>query len=91
MAQVARIDFESLERPFITVNMAGNEKRLPITFNEQDLSLMKQSADAMDGMISFFAKYLGEEIRDAGDDQLKMLSDLFIEQRAAIGAPTLGE
>lgn len=91
MAQVARIDFESIERPFITVNMAGDEKRLPVTFNEQDLALLKGAGEGMDGMMAFFAKYLGEDIRNVGDDQLKPLVSLFLEQRQALGAPSLGE
>ena len=48
MAQVARLDFETIERPTITVNMAGDEKQLPVTFNDADLKLMGKAGDEQD-------------------------------------------
>lgn len=91
MAQVARIDFESIERPFITVNMAGDEKQLPVTFNDADLKLMGKAGDEQDAIKAFFVKYLGEDILEIGDDQLKKLLTVWTEQRTLIDSPSLGE
>lgn len=91
MPQVARIDFERIERPSITVNMAGDVRELPVTFNDADLKLVGSADDTTAGITAFFAKYLGEVVHELGDDQLSILLNAWIEQRKAIGAPELGE
>lgn len=91
MAEVARIDFASIERPTITVNLAGEEKSLPVTFDSDDFSLVGKYDDAGDGIKAFFAKYLGDVVYKLGDDLLKRIIVVWEEQRKAIGAPELGE
>lgn len=92
MAEVARIDFESIERPFITVNLGGEEKQLPITFDDSDLRLVGDYKGEPEKAIkAFFAKYLGDIVYKLGDDQLGHLAQVFTAQREAIGAPELGE
>lgn len=91
MAEVARLDFETIERPYITVNMAGDERRLYITFDSSDLELMGQYEDGGEAVRAFFAKCLGDVVYDLGDDQLGALFKAWNDQRSAIGAPDLGE
>ncbi len=91
MAQVARIDFETIERPTITVNLAGDEKTLPVTFNSADMELLAKAGDPEKGIKAFFAKYLGDVVLELGDDNLKTLLTVWTEQRKAVGAPELGE
>ena len=40
MAEVARLSFDTIERPFIAVDFAGDVKKLPLTFDAADLELM---------------------------------------------------
>lgn len=92
MAQVARIDFESIERPYIVVNLAGEEKRLPVTFNDSDMALIGSNEDsAGDGFKAFFAKYLGNVVYELGDDQLSTLLKVWNAQREELGGPDMGE
>jgi hypothetical protein len=91
MAQVARLDFETIERPTITVNMAGDEKQLPVTFNDADLKLLGKAENEQAGLTAFFVKYLGEDILEIGDDQLKKLLTVWTEQRRLLDSPSLGE
>ena len=91
MAEVARIDFESIERPFITVNLGGDERTLPLTFNDADLKIMGEAVDPGEGMKTFLAKYLGDVTYELGDNQLMTIMDVWRKQRDAIGAPDLGE
>lgn len=91
MAEVARIDFETVERPFITVNMGGDERTLPLTFNDADLSLIGATEDGGEGMKSFLAKYLGDVVRELGDDQLGTILRVWGEQRRLLGVPEVGE
>lgn len=91
MAEVARIDFETVERPFITVNMGGDEKTLPLTFNDADLALIGSTEDGGEGMKSFLAKYLGDVVRELGDDQLGTILRVWGEQRRLLGVPEVGE
>lgn len=91
MAEVARIDFESIERPFITVNLAGDEKQLPLTFDSEDMELLGGVDDGSEAIQQYFEKYLGPIVRKLGDDQIKQIYGVWIEQREAMGAPELGE
>lgn len=91
MSEVARIDFGTIERPFITVNLAGEERRLPITFNDSDMALVGGAEDPGDGIKAFFAKYLGDVVYELGDDTLSRILRVWTEQREALGEPELGE
>jgi len=91
MAQVARIDFESIERPTITVNLAGEERELPVTFDADDMKIVGSVDDSGEGMTKFFAKYLGDVVYQLGDDQLMRILGVWTEQRRLVGAPELGE
>ena len=91
MAQVARIDFEDIERPTITVNLAGDERELPVTFDSDDFAIIGKYEDEGDGMRAFFAKYLGDVVYKLGDNHLTKLLAAWTEQRKAIGEPDLGE
>lgn len=93
MAQVARIDFESVERPYIMVCIAGEEHQLPITFNDADLALVGSFGNEADkGFKAFFAKYLGDVVYEMGDNQLsQLLTSWQAEREALTGVPELGE
>jgi hypothetical protein len=91
MAEVARIDFESIERPYIIVNLAGEEKHLPITFDSEDMEIVGGAADAGEGFKKFFAKYLGDVVYQLGDNQLSRLLKVWNEQRGLLNEPDLGE
>lgn len=91
MAEVARIDFESVERPFITVNMGGDERTLPLTLNDADMALVGGADDQVRGIKAFVAKYLGDVTYELGDDQLGAILRVWGEQRKLLGAPEMGE
>jgi len=91
MAQVARIDFDSIERPYILVNIAGEEKQLPVTFNDADMAIVGGADDPSDGFKAFFAKYLGDVIYKLGDDQLSRLLKVWNAEREKLNEPELGE
>lgn len=90
MAEVARLDFASIERPFITVNIDGDEHKIPLTFNAADLKLFGEGAEG--GFDAFMRKYLGDEVMDAiGDDVLKSIISTWSNLRAEMGEPDMGE
>ena len=91
MAEVARIDFDTIERPYIIVNLAGDEHQLPITFNSEDMALVGAAEDPGEGFKAFFAKYLGDVVYQLGDDQLTKLLNVWNAQRAELREPDLGE
>ena len=91
MGEVARLDFESVERPFITVNIGGDERQLPLTFNSSDLDMMGQRDDAGDGMVAFVAKYLGDVVYQLGDDQLMAILRTWNRCREPLMEPDVGE
>lgn len=90
MAEVARLSFETIERPFITVDFAGDVKKLPLTFDAADLKLFGEGAEG--GFDAFMRKYLGDELMDAiGDDVLKSIITTWGKLRAEMGEPDMGE
>lgn len=93
MAEVARISFTAaqLERPFIVVTLDGDEKRLPVTFNDADLKRANEYEDEGDQLKAFFASYLGPIVYDLGDDILDSISAEWLAERKKIKAPALGE
>lgn len=91
MAQVARIDFESVERPYIVVGIEGEDKQLPITFNSEDMAIVGGASDPGEGIKAFFAKYIGDVVYQLGDDQLTKVLNVWNAQRAALSEPELGE
>ena len=91
MGEVARLDFESVERPYITVNLGGDERRLPLTFDSSDFDLMGKTDDAGEGLKAFLAKYLGDVTYQLGDDQLMAIMRVWQQQRRALAEPELGE
>lgn len=91
MAQVARIDFDSIERPYIIVGLAGEDKQLPITLNSEDMALVGAAEDPGEGFKAFFAKYLGDVVYQLGDDQLTKVLNVWNTQRTALREPELGE
>ena len=91
MPQVARIDFDTVERPFIVVNLSGEEHELPVTLDSSDLELVGQHDEPADGMLALMAKYLGDVVYRLGDYDLKRLLSVWNQQREALGEPDLGE
>lgn len=90
MAEVARLSFETIERPFIAVDFAGDVKKLPLTFDAADLDLMGSGEDG--AFTKFLRKYLGDEVMDAiGDDVLKSIISTWSRLRAEMGEPDMGE
>lgn len=90
MAEVARLDFASIERPFITVNIDGDEHKIPLTFNAADLKLFGEDAEG--GFDAFMRKYLGDEVMDAiGDDLLRAIMSAWGQYRKELGEPDMGE
>lgn len=91
MGEVARLDFESVERPYITVNIGGEERQLPLTFNSSDLDLMGQHVEAGEGMVAFVAKYLGDVTYQLGDNQLMAVLRTWNKCREPLMEPDVGE
>lgn len=90
MAEVARLSFDTIERPFIAVDFAGDVKKLPLTFDAADLDLMGSGESGT--FIKFVRKYLGDEVMDAiGDDVLKSIISTWSNLRAEMGEPDMGE
>lgn len=90
MAEVARLSFETIERPFIAVDFAGDVKHLPLTFDAADMELL--GGDESGSFDKFLRKYLGDELMDAiGDDVLKSIITTWGKLRAEMGEPDMGE
>lgn len=93
MAEVARISFTAaqLERPFIVVNLDGDERRLPLTFNAEDLRIMGEHEEPAGALQAFYARYLGDIAGDLGDNVLMQISRVWQAERDKVSGPALGE